>query len=72
MDHVEIDHLSTFIDDLKVTLHAKKELRAKYKGLRKTLTYNDIEEMSLTIANAVVKLPIWEKIIFMFFYLYQN
>jgi ABC-type branched-subunit amino acid transport system permease subunit len=24
MDHVEIDQLSTFIDDLKVTLHAKK------------------------------------------------
>ncbi|PWA04294.1 pyridoxal phosphate-dependent decarboxylase family protein [Flavobacterium psychrotolerans] len=29
MDHVEVDHLSTFIEDLKVTLHAKKRIASK-------------------------------------------
>ena len=29
MDHVEIDQLSTFIDDLKVTLHAKKGITSE-------------------------------------------
>ena len=39
----------------------KKELRAKYKDLRKQLLESDIEEMSLAIANKVLTLPIWDK-----------
>jgi 5-formyltetrahydrofolate cyclo-ligase len=39
----------------------KKELRIKYKGLRNQLSENDLEEMSLAIANKVLTLPIWEK-----------
>lgn len=39
----------------------KKELRQKYKALRKHLSENELEEMSLAIANKLLKLPIWEK-----------
>jgi 5-formyltetrahydrofolate cyclo-ligase len=39
----------------------KKELRQKYKAIRKQLSENELEEMSLAIANKVLKLPIWEK-----------
>ena len=39
----------------------KKELRIKYKELRKTLSEEEIEEKSLAIANRVIHLPIWEK-----------
>lgn len=39
----------------------KKELRSKYKALRQSLSENDIEEMSLAIANKLIHLPIWEK-----------
>lgn len=39
----------------------KKELRTKYKQLRVTLSDNDIEAMSLDIANQLVKLPVWEQ-----------
>jgi 5-formyltetrahydrofolate cyclo-ligase len=39
----------------------KKELRQKYKALRKQLSENELEEMSLAIANKLLKLPIWEK-----------
>jgi 5-formyltetrahydrofolate cyclo-ligase len=39
----------------------KKELRTKYKILRKSLTTDDISEKSLTIANKLLSLPIWEK-----------
>lgn len=39
----------------------KKELRAKYKALRNQLPENDVEEMSLAIANKVLSLPVWEK-----------
>lgn len=39
----------------------KKELRAKYKALRNQLSEDDLEEMSLAIANKVLRLPIWEK-----------
>lgn len=42
----------------------KKELRAKYKALRNQLSENDLEEMSLAIANKVLALPIWEKTYF--------
>jgi 5-formyltetrahydrofolate cyclo-ligase len=39
----------------------KKELRIKYKNLRKSLTSVDISEKSLTIANKLLSVPIWEK-----------
>jgi 5-formyltetrahydrofolate cyclo-ligase len=39
----------------------KKELRTKYKALRNQLSENDVEEMSLAIANKVLSLPVWEK-----------
>ena len=45
----------------------KKELRAKYKALRNQLSENDLEEMSLAIANKVLTLPVWEKIYFHIF-----
>lgn len=42
----------------------KKEIRLKYKELRRSLSENQIEEMSLAIANKVLLLPIWEKTYF--------
>jgi 5-formyltetrahydrofolate cyclo-ligase len=39
----------------------KKELRQKYKALRNQLSEVDLEEMSLAIANKLLRLPIWEK-----------
>ena len=45
----------------------KKELRQKYKALRNQLSENDLEEMSLAIANKVLTLPIWEKTYFHIF-----
>lgn len=40
----------------------KKEIRTKYKNLRKELTENDIEDKSLAIANRLLSLNIWDKI----------
>ena len=42
----------------------KKELRQKYKALRNQLSEEDLEEMSLAIANKIMSLPIWEKTYF--------
>lgn len=39
----------------------KKELRIKYKELRKSLSDEEIEEKSLAVANRLIHLPIWEK-----------
>ena len=39
----------------------KKTLRLKYKKLRKKLSEESIEEMSLQIANQALCLPIWNK-----------
>lgn len=39
----------------------KKELRIKYKNLRKQLSEEDIAVKSLAIANKIIPLPIWEK-----------
>ena len=39
----------------------KKELRLKYKTLRKQLSENQIEEMSLAISNQLLQLDIWDK-----------
>lgn len=42
----------------------KRELRKKYKALRKSFAENKIDELSLAIANEVLLLPIWEKTYF--------
>ncbi|WP_309642229.1 5-formyltetrahydrofolate cyclo-ligase [Flavobacterium sp.] len=39
----------------------KAELRIKYKQWRNALSEKSIEEMSLEIANQLVKMPIWEQ-----------
>lgn len=45
----------------------KKELRAKYKDLRKELSINEIEDKSLAIANRMLQLDIWDKTYFHLF-----
>ncbi len=39
----------------------KKELRLKYKEFRFDLSENEIDEMSLEIANQILKMDIWDK-----------
>lgn len=38
----------------------KKELRKTYKAHRKDLSENQIEDLSLSISNQLLKLPIWD------------
>lgn len=45
----------------------KKELRIKYKALRKQLSEDDVEESSLAIANQLLQLPVWDKTYFHLF-----
>lgn len=45
----------------------KNELRKKYKALRNGLSLNEVEDFSLSIANQVLKLPIWEASFFHIF-----
>lgn len=45
----------------------KKELRTKYKALRKQLFQSELEELSVLIANNLLQLPIWEKTYFHIF-----
>ncbi len=45
----------------------KKELRQKYKTLRIQISENELEDLSLAIANELLKLPIWEKTYFHIF-----
>jgi 5-formyltetrahydrofolate cyclo-ligase len=45
----------------------KKELRQKYKAMRNQLSEEDLEEMSLAIANKLLRLPIWDKTYFHLF-----
>lgn len=45
----------------------KKALRLTYKTLRKQLSEEQLEEMSLAIANKILILPIWEKSYFHIF-----
>jgi 5-formyltetrahydrofolate cyclo-ligase len=47
-----------------MAMNNKKELRVKYKELRKQLSETTIETMSLAIANLVLKLEIWDKTCF--------
>lgn len=39
----------------------KTALRQKYKALRNSLSENEIDKLSLAIANNILALPIWEK-----------
>ena len=45
----------------------KTELRIKYKALRKQLSENETEEISLAVANKLLTIPIWEKTYFHIF-----
>ena len=45
----------------------KKELRLKYKELRLALSKDAIDEMSIAIANQVLKMNIWDKTYFHIF-----
>ncbi|RKS94965.1 5-formyltetrahydrofolate cyclo-ligase [Flavobacterium limicola] len=45
----------------------KTELRQKYKALRNSLSENEVEEMSLAVANKILTLPLWEKTYFHIF-----
>ena len=45
----------------------KKALRIHYKTLRKQLSENQLEEMSLAVAKNVLTLPVWEKTYFHIF-----
>lgn len=46
---------------------SKKELRVKYKTLRGRISEENLEKMSLEIANNLLALPIWEKTYFHIF-----
>lgn len=45
----------------------KTELRQKYKALRNSLSENEVEEMSLAVANKILTIPLWEKTYFHIF-----
>jgi 5-formyltetrahydrofolate cyclo-ligase len=45
----------------------KTDLRLKYKALRNSVSENEIEEMSVAVANKILELPIWEKTYFHIF-----
>ncbi len=47
----------------------KTELRKKYKALRLALSEEEVEELSLEIANNALKLPIWD---FDFYHLFLS
>lgn len=42
----------------------KKELRLKYKSLRKSLQSEEVETFSVMVANQLLKMPIWNKTYF--------
>lgn len=45
----------------------KKELRKKYKTLRQTLSEKEIEDKSLSIANQLIRMKIWDKLYYHLF-----
>lgn len=47
----------------------KSELRKKYKTLRNTLSTTQIDDLSMSIANQLLKLPIWE---FSFYHIFLS
>ncbi len=66
----EFNKLAPFISKFRILfmdVMNKKELRVKYKQFRNQLSENEIEEKSIAIANALIKLPIWDKTYFHIF-----
>ena len=59
--------LFTTCQTLMKRMKNKTALRQKYKALRNSLSENEIEEMSLAVANKILTLPIWEKTYFHIF-----
>ena len=51
----------------KIIKMNKTELRQKYKAFRNSLSENEVEEMSFSIANKILILPIWENSYFHIF-----
>lgn len=49
-----------FLQNLKLNKVIKSELRKKYKSLRKDLSVSTIDDLSISIANQILKLPIWK------------
>ncbi len=47
----------------------KSELRKKYKMLRNELLDTQVDDLSMSIANRVLKLPVWER---MFYHLFLS
>lgn len=47
----------------------KAELRKKYKSLRNGLTENEVDDLSLALANQVLKLDVWE---FSFYHIFLS
>ncbi|ALJ05826.1 5-formyltetrahydrofolate cyclo-ligase [Pseudalgibacter alginicilyticus] len=47
----------------------KTELRKKYKALRNNLSENQVDHLSLSIANQLLKLPVWE---FSFYHIFLS
>jgi 5-formyltetrahydrofolate cyclo-ligase len=47
----------------------KSELRKKYKTLRNTLSTTQIDDLSMSIANQLLKLPVWE---FSFYHIFLS
>ena len=45
----------------------KSELRKKYKMLRDDLSIDNLEDLSLSIANQLLKVPIWEHVFYHLF-----
>ena len=45
----------------------KAAIRKKYKSLRQNLSQDDIDEMSLKIANKLLQMPVWDKTYFHIF-----
>ncbi len=42
-------------------MHTKKEIRIKYKQMRKTLSDDERQDKSVAITNNLLSLPIWDK-----------
>ena len=47
----------------------KPELRKKYKKLRNALDANHVDDLSMTVANKLLKLPIWD---FSFYHIFLS
>ena len=57
-----------FIFPIKLLMRTKRELRVYYKNLRKHLSIEQIETLSLDIANNCLRLPIWNFFFLSYFF----